>query len=128
LRILIVDDDPLCALDLEAIAADAGHEIVGRAANGEDAIRLAEQHRPNLVLMDILLAGDMNGVAAAQAIHDRWAIRSLFVSAESEHYRDSATAARPFGFLLKPVAPRQLLQALAEVARQLGLTEGPEQR
>ena len=119
LRILIVEDEPLIALDLEDLAAEAGHEVVGRVANGTDAIGLAELHRPNLVLMDIGLAGEMDGVAAAKAIYDRWAIRSLFLSANSQHFRDTAAAAHPFGFLLKPVTPRQLLQALAEVARQL---------
>jgi DNA-binding NarL/FixJ family response regulator len=120
LRIMIVDDEPLIALDLEAVLADAGHEVVGHVVTGSDAIRLAEEHRPDLVLMDIILNGDMNGVAAAQAIYDRWAIRSLFVSADCAPYRDGAAPARPFGFLLKPVVPQQLLQALAEVTRQLG--------
>jgi len=120
LRILIVDDEPLIALDLATIAADAGHEVVGRAASGLDAIRLAEQHRPDLVLTDIALAGAMDGVTAARAIYDRWAIRALFVSAHCVQFRDSAADAHPFGFLVKPVAPQQLLQALAEVARQLG--------
>ena len=93
--------------------------MVGRAANGPDAIRLTEQLAPDLVLMDIGLAGEMDGVAAAQAIYDRFAIRALFVSANSAYYCDKAAPARPFGFLLKPVAPQQLLQALAEVTRQL---------
>jgi DNA-binding LytR/AlgR family response regulator len=70
--------------------------------------------------MDIALEGDMNGIDAAKTIHDRCGIRSLFVSAISAHLRDSADAARPFGFLLKPIAAGRLVDALEEIARQLG--------
>jgi two-component system, response regulator PdtaR len=119
LRILIVEDELLIALDLKTIVAGAGHQVVGQARNGPDAIRLVEQQRPDLVLMDIKLAGDMDGVATAKAIYDRWSIRSLFLSANSAQYRDGAASARPFGFLLKPVAPHHLLQALDEVDKQL---------
>ena len=120
MRIVIVEDEPLIRLELEGIVADAGHDVVGGAATGLDAIRVAEEQRPDLILMDIGLVGDMNGIDAAKAIHDRCAIRSLFVSAISVHLRDSADAARPFGFLLKPIAAERLVDALKEVARQLG--------
>lgn len=120
MRIVIVEDEPLIRLELEGIVGDAGHDVVGRAATGPDAILLAEEHRPDVVLMDIALVGDMNGIDAAKTIHDRCAIRSLFVSAISGHLRDSADAARPFGFLLKPIAAEQLVGALEEIARQLG--------
>jgi YesN/AraC family two-component response regulator len=91
LRVLIVEDEPLVRLELERIAASAGHHVVGGAATGEDAV-----------------------------IHERCSIRSLFVSATSGHLRDSADGARPFGFLLKPIAPERLVAALKEIARQLG--------
>jgi CheY-like chemotaxis protein len=120
LRILIVEDEPLIRLDLESIVAGAGHAVVGSADTGAEAIRLAEEQRPDLVLMDIGLIGDMNGIDAATAINDRWAIRSLFVSALSAQHRDSIDAARPFGVMLKPVVAEQLVHALLEVARQLG--------
>ena len=53
-------------------------------------------------------------------INDQFAIRSLFVSALADRSRDAVDAARPFGFLLKPVSDRQLMRALDEIARQLG--------
>ena len=120
MRILIVEDEPLIALDIEGIVTGAGHEAIGKVATGSDAIGLAEQQRPDVVLMDIGLAGDMNGIDAAKTILDRCAIRSLFVSAVSSQSRDGADVARPFGFLLKPVDAAQLTRALHEIARQLG--------
>jgi DNA-binding NarL/FixJ family response regulator len=120
LRVLIVEDEPLVRLELESIVAGAGHHVVGAATTGEDAIRVAEEQRPDVVLMDIALVGDVNGIDAAKAIHERCGSRSLFVSAISGHLRDSADGARPFGFLLKPIAPERLVAALKEIARQLG--------
>ena len=120
LRIVIVEDEPFIRLELESIVRGAGHDVVGGAATGQDAIRAVEEQRPDVILMDIGLVGDMNGVETAKTIHDRWAIRSLFVSAISGHLRDSADGARPFGFLLKPIAPERLVDALKEIARQLG--------
>lgn len=122
MRIVIVEDEPLIRLELEGIVRAAGHDVVGGAATGPDAIGLAERHRPDVILMDIALDGDMNGIDAAKTIHDRCGIRSLFVSAISAHLRDSADGARPFGFLLKPIAAGRLVDALEEIARQLGKT------
>jgi DNA-binding NarL/FixJ family response regulator len=120
LRIVIVEDEALIRLELEDIVRAAGHDVVGGAATGPDAIRLAEERRPDVILMDIALVGDMNGIDAAKTIHGRCAIRSLFVPAISAHLRDSADGARPFGFLLKPIAAERLVDALKEIARQLG--------
>jgi DNA-binding NarL/FixJ family response regulator len=120
LRILIVEDEPLTRLELERIVTAAGHSVTGQAATGEDAIRLAGEQRPDVVLMDIGLLGTMNGIDAAKAIREQFSVRSLFVSALSDQPRDSVDAARPFGFLLKPLATDQLLRALDEIARQMG--------
>jgi CheY-like chemotaxis protein len=120
LRILIVEDEPVVRLELESIVAEAGHRVVGGAANGAEAIRLAGTHLPDVILMDIVLAGDMDGIEAARIIHESLAIRCLFVSAVSAEERDSIDVARPFGVLLKPVVKKQLLDALDEISRQLG--------
>ncbi|HZT46634.1 MAG TPA: response regulator [Hyphomicrobiaceae bacterium] len=121
MRILIVEDEPLIRLELERIVTDAGHEVVGGSATGAEAIRLAEAQRPDMVLMDIALDGDMDGIETARIIHDSLSIRSLFVSAPlSTEQRDSVDITRPFGILLKPVVAEQLRHALEEIARRLG--------
>lgn len=120
LRVLLVEDEPVARLELLKMVAAAGHDVVGEASTGVDAIRLAHAQRPDVVLMDIGLIGDMDGIEAAQAIREHLAIRSLFVSALLGPVRDKVDAAKPFGFLLKPVTADQLVQALQEIARQLG--------
>jgi DNA-binding NarL/FixJ family response regulator len=120
LRVLLVEDEPLTRLELQQIVVAAGYSVVGQAATGEDAIRIAGEQRPDVVLMDISLSGDMDGTDAARKIRETLSIRSLFVSAHMPHLRDSADAARPFGYLLKPVTAEQLVHALEEIARQLG--------
>ena len=84
MRILIVEDEPIIALSTQADLEAAGHTVVGLAVTSDEAINLAASCHPDLVLMDIRLA-EGNGVEAAQAIHSRWAIPSLFVTSYVEH-------------------------------------------
>ena len=73
-RILIVEDEPIVAADLSAHLKRLHYQPVGRAASGAQAIALAGELRPDLVLMDIRLEGDMDGVDAAVAIRQRFHI------------------------------------------------------
>jgi len=79
-KILIVDDELWAALDMEWVVQTLGHEVVGPTATADKAIELAGTMRPNLVLMDIRLASNGNGVAAAIEIRERFDIPSLFVT------------------------------------------------
>ncbi len=112
-HILIVDDELWAALDMEWVVRKLRHEVVGPAATAEEAIELAEQARPDLVLMDIRLADDSDGVAAAVEIRQRFDIPSLFVSAHGDPVtRKPAIAARPSGFIEKPFTPESLALAI----------------
>jgi two-component system, response regulator PdtaR len=112
-KILIVDDELWAALDMEWVVQTLGHEVVGPAATAEKAIELAGRVRPNLVLMDIRLANDSDGVAAAIEIRQRFDIPSLFVSAHGDPMvRSRAAAARPLGFIEKPFSPESLALAI----------------
>jgi len=112
-KILIVDDELWAALDMEWVVQTLGHEVVGPAATAEKAIELAGKLRPNLVLMDIRLANDSDGVAAAIEIRQRFDIPSLFVSAHGDPMsRSRAAAARPLGFIEKPFSPESLALAI----------------
>src|SRR5215217_9750816 len=108
-RVLIVEDEAIVAADLGAKLKRLGYTVVGTASRGELAIQLAAAERPNLVLMDILLAGDMDGIEAADRIRQQYQIPIVFLTAHS----DSDTLARakvtaPFGYLLKPFNEREL--------------------
>ena len=117
-RILIVEDEFLIAMECEWILADAGHEVVGVAADEQQALSLAERARPDLVLMDIRLARGGDGIEVAKAIRSRCGIRSLFVSAHGEREtRDRGRAADPAGWLVKPYTAGMLLDAVDAVLR-----------
>jgi DNA-binding NarL/FixJ family response regulator len=112
-HILIVDDELWAALDMEWVVRKLRHEVVGPAATAEEAIELADTARPDLVLMDIRLADDSDGVAAAIEIRERFDIPSLFVSAHGDPTtRKRAIAANPSGFIEKPFTPDSLALAI----------------
>lgn len=74
----------IVARDIEMQLEDLGFEPVGHAMRGEEAVELVEQLRPDLVLMDVRLAGAMNGIAAAQVIRTRFSVPVVFLTANHE--------------------------------------------
>jgi DNA-binding NarL/FixJ family response regulator len=113
-RIAIVEDEVFIRLDLTIHLRAAGHRIVGTAESAGDAVSLVERERPDLVLMDVRLAGERDGIEAAIEIWQRFGIRCLFVSANlDDRTRAKALAANPLGFLEKPFTSGRLLTALA---------------
>jgi CheY-like chemotaxis protein len=115
MRILIVEDESIIALNTEADLETAGHTVVGLAMTADEAVTLADRCQPDLVLMDIRLAKG-NGVQAAQIIHSRWAIPSLFATSHVEHSADTCRAA--LGCLRKPYDRRSLLRSI-QIVEQL---------
>jgi DNA-binding NarL/FixJ family response regulator len=108
--ILIVEDDFLAAMEIESVLKEAGYQIVGVAAHADEAVRLAKSATPTLVIMDIRLAGNSDGVAAALDIFRATGVRSIFATAHHDaHTRSRAQAATPLGWLPKPYAPHALL-------------------
>ncbi|MEI6396312.1 MAG: response regulator, partial [Verrucomicrobiota bacterium] len=115
-RILIVEDEEIVAADISEYLQQMGYLAVGQAASGEQAIALAGELRPDLVLMDIRLEGKMDGVVAAKEIRQRFHIPSVFLSAYSEEATiQRAKLAEPFGYILKPFEGREL-RATIEMA------------
>ncbi len=112
-RILVVEDDFFIALQIETMLADAGYEILGVISTGEDAVLAAQTENPDVVLMDVRLAGRMDGVEAAGIIYQRAGIRSIFVSANiDDNLVKRSGHANPFGWVNKPFTPQRLLEAL----------------
>lgn len=117
-RILIVEDDGIIALDIMTRLEDLGYRNVSAAATGEDAIRVAERMHPHLVFMDITLRGDMDGIEAAEIIRDRLGTPVVFVTAYSDSsIRDRAAAASPAGYILKPFTTGDLASAVRRALR-----------
>ena len=116
LRILIVEDEVLIALDLRTLVEESGHVVVGIVDFADYAIATATRQRPDVVLMDIALAGSRDGIDAALELRERLDIPSLFVSAHPDlPLRKRAEAAKPVGFLIKPVDEGMLRHLLAHL-------------
>lgn len=119
-RVLIVEDEWLVSTDMETTLQKQGYQVVGIAASADEAVRMAEAHRPDIVLMDIRLNGRRDGVDAAIEINRRWGLRCLFVSAYTDQKMMArGKAANPFGWLSKPFSARQLVDALKAALRNL---------
>src|SRR6476659_449494 len=102
--VLIVEDEAIIALDLKDRVRRFGYEVIAIVPSAERAIAAAFELHPDVVLMDIRLEGEMDGVDAAVAIHRKLSIPIVFLTA----YADEATLRRvmtdePSGYLLKPV-------------------------
>lgn len=102
-KILIVEDEGIVALDLQDQLQFMGYQVVGIADTAKDALRMAAKESPDLVLMDIVIKGERDGIDIARQLHDLFAIPVVFLTA----YADENTLARaklshPYGYIIKP--------------------------
>ncbi|HEV7231818.1 MAG TPA: response regulator [Bacteroidia bacterium] len=103
INILITEDESIVAKDIQMSLKKLGYNVIGICNNGEDSIRTAEEHRPDIILMDIMLKGDMSGIEAADQIRKRLNIPIIFLTA----YADESTLSKakitePYGYIIKP--------------------------
>jgi PAS domain S-box-containing protein len=115
-RILIVEDEGVVAKNLEKKLQGLGYNVVASVASGEEAVKKAGETAPDLVLMDIMLAGEMDGIEAAERIRFCYEIPVIYLTA----YADRSILARakvtePYGYLVKPLSERDL-QSTIEMA------------
>jgi DNA-binding NarL/FixJ family response regulator len=119
-RILIVEDDYLAAADTESGLTEAGFQVVGIAATAGEAIGLARSERPELIIMDIRLAGVRDGVEAALEIFRDCGIRCVFATAHHDaQVRARARPAEPLGWLPKPYTSYALIATVRSALAQL---------
>jgi PAS domain S-box-containing protein len=115
-KILVVEDERIVALDIKNRLEDLGYQVPAMASSGQEAIDKAQETKPDLVLMDIRLEGEMDGIEAAEAIRLRFYIPVLYLTAlTDEETLRRAKATQPFGFLVKPFENRDLYSTI-EVA------------
>ncbi|MCX6683898.1 MAG: response regulator [Methanoregula sp.] len=115
-RVLIVDDEAIITMQLGEKISSMGHKVVGRASSGEDAIAKAHATKPDIVLMDIVMPGKTNGIAAAKVIHKELDIPVIFITS----YADDKIIAEvkqvnPYGYIVKPFNELEL-KATIELA------------
>ena len=114
--ILIVEDEKIIAEDIKNTLIKFNYKIPDIIASGEKAIQKAEEIRPDLVLMDIMIEGNMNGIEAARRIYRDFEIPIVFLTAYAdENILEQAAESSPFGYLIKPFEDREL-RATIEMA------------
>ena len=107
--ILIVEDEFITGTDIQSSLTDMGYHAPIILDNGADAIRIAGELRPDVILMDITLAGGMTGIEAAQRIREKFGIPIIFLTAHSDETTfELARNTEPFGYIIKPFEPRSL--------------------
>lgn len=112
-RILIVEDEAIVAEDLEMAITDIGYEVVGRASRADDAVNMALELKPDLILMDIVLRGEKNGIEASGEIKEKINIPIIFLTAYSNlELIDAAKSTEPYAYIVKPFRERQLLASI----------------
>lgn len=115
-KVLIVEDELLVASSIAENLERAGYLVAGMASSAIEALAIAENSSPDLVLMDIRIKGPVDGVRTAEQIRDRFRIPVIFLTAHSDGKTlDRAKLAEPFGYMLKPVSQASLLTGI-EVA------------
>jgi len=115
-RVLVVEDETIVAMDLKRALEGFGYTVPGIAISGSEALEMATNTRPDIVLMDIQLDGQMDGIDVANRLNDLLDVPIVFLTAFSnETTLQRAKTVHPFGFLLKPYQERELRGAV-EVA------------
>jgi DNA-binding NarL/FixJ family response regulator len=126
-RVLIVEDDRLVAFDLETMLAEFGFEPCPTAHSAEEALEHAHAYLPELVLMDIRLEGETDGVQAAQRLRTELGLRVVYMTANSDLATvERAKQTQPYGYLLKPVRPLDLRCCLELALHQARLEQARE--
>ena len=112
MRVLIAEDETIIRLDVRALLERAGHEVVAEARDGEEAVALAAEHDPDLIVMDVRMP-HMDGIEAARTIMDRRAVPIVMLTAYAEQdLVTRASEAGAFGYLVKPFREVDLLPAI----------------
>lgn len=128
-QVLIVEDENIIARDIQDCLENLGYVVPAIVATGVEAITKATELHPDLILMDIRLRGDMDGIQAAEQIWTTLQIPVIYATGFSD--RDTlerAKLTRPFGYILKPIEERELYAAIETALHQYRVTQALHQR
>jgi AmiR/NasT family two-component response regulator len=113
MRVLIAEDEALIRMDLREMLAEEGHDVVGEARDGAEAIALARSLRPDVIFMDVKMPGT-DGITAARVIGSEAIAPVVMVTAFSQQgYIEDAAEAGAMAYLVKPFSKRDILPAMA---------------
>lgn len=119
-RILIVEDEVVVAMYIEAVLASFGFEVVGTVTNGDDAQQLVKNTNPDLILMDINIEGDYDGIETTRRIKSFSKIPVIFVSAYIDREtKERARDTEPAGYLVKPFKNKDLREIIEQTLKSI---------
>jgi len=125
-RILVVEDEGIVALDISQTLESLGYEVVGNVDTAEEAVEKTKSLQPSLILMDINLKGEMDGVQAAGIINDTIKTPVIFLTAHADEATlQRAKLTQPYGYILKPFESDELRAALEIVLHRIGQVAAP---
>ena len=108
-RILIVEDEVLIGENLKQILQKNGYEVTDIAITAQEAFSMVKHEKPDLILMDIYLKGDLDGIEAAKQVWTDFDIPVIYLTAHGDEKTfEKAKVTEPYGFILKPFDSRQL--------------------
>ena len=112
-QVLIVEDESIVALEISSYVKSLGYEVVGTASNADDAVRLALEKQPDVILMDVRLKGEEDGISAAKRIMDKENTSVIYITAFSDDESiERAIETNPAAYLTKPFNRKELAAAL----------------
>lgn len=112
-RLLIADDEVIMTEELEALLTDMGYGVVGKAFSGEEAIAMARRLLPDLIIMDIVMPGIVDGIDAARTIKEDLSIPVIFMTGYSDTaLLEKAKLLNPYGYVIKPFNDTQMQSAI----------------
>ena len=112
-RIMVVEDEAVISMEIQDRLTKMGHSICGTAASGEEAVSVATAKRPDLILMDVQLRGEVDGVQTAKQIRDLIEIPIIYLTAFADDRTvERAKLTQPFGYLIKPFSEKELYAAI----------------
>lgn len=115
-KVLIVEDERVVAKDLKQTLESMGYDVIGMAATRDETIASCEKQLPDIVLMDIRIKGDVDGIDTATELHKLYGLRVIYLTAHADVASiDRAKRTYPHAYLLKPVKPGEL-QGAIEIA------------
>lgn len=113
IKVLIVEDEVIVAKHIEGTLIDLGYSVTGIVSSGEEALELARSTAPDIVLMDIMLDGKLDGINAAETIRSRFSLPVIFLTAYSdEKTLQRAKTTKPYGYVLKPFQETDLYTSI----------------
>jgi len=108
-RIMVVEDEEIVAEDIGRSLLDLGYAVTSKVSSGKEAIRMAQETKPDLILMDIVIKGDIDGIETAKQIKTLFDIPVVYLTAFSdEKTLERAKITAPFGYIIKPFREREL--------------------